>query len=367
MMSERRCFSFASRSGSLRLLMLGTLIGAAVPVLIGWSRAQAAPNELTIRTVPALKGIEFQLDDRIFVSNHNGKATISVVSPGTHALKVLSNDDSADGVRAVFSRWTDLYDKSRPVTIAGSTELEAGFDVSYRARTKYITSEGIEIDPEDISGTVVKSSTGAFIPLRPGRPEWLKASRVVRRREGFEPVQLVYSVKSVLVDGSNVVNHYQQKFQVKPGLKPWTIRLLYFPIRFDARDVLLDTPVGSHVLLEFPDGSVRRIPLDDEGRASLPSVPRGEYKARVDASGYSPIMPISISKKGQEGSLIVVSYADMGLVAAIALICALGPYVFGRRRAWQMSDGRIATRLLEELAQNGHRLEVPSGAGGDGS
>jgi hypothetical protein len=366
MTSGRRGCILLSRSPLLPPLMLGALIGTVL-VVVGWSPARAAPHELTIRTVPALEGINFRLDGRVFVSDHNGRATISVLNPGTYVLEVLPNDDSSGGLRAVFSRWTDIYDKRRSVTISGPTELEAGFDVSYRAQTKYVNPQGDEIDPEDISVTVVKSSTGAIIPLQPGKPKWLKASRVVRRRDGFEPVVLVYSIKSVIVSGSNVVNRYQQKFQVKPGLEPWTVKLLYFPVRFDARDVLLDTPIGSHVLLEYPDGSVRRVPLDDEGRARLPSVPRGAYKARVDAGGYSPIMPISISRKGQEGNLIVVSYPDMGLVAVIALICALGPFVFGRRRARKTSDGRIATRLVEELAQTGHRLEVASGAVGDGS
>ena len=73
------------------------------------------------------------------------------------------------------------------------------------------------------------------------------------------------------------------------------LRLLLFSARFEVRDALLGFPIGSAVLLEYPDGRVVRQALDADGELTLKSLPRGDYRVRVDALGISSSRPISLS------------------------------------------------------------------------
>ena len=91
------------------------------------------------------------------------------------------------------------------------------------------------------------------------------------------------------------------------------LRLLLFSARFEVRDALLGFPIGSAVLLEYPNGKVVRQALDADGELTLRSLPRGDYRVSVDALGISSSRPIALSGD-QDVRLQVISWLDVAIV-----------------------------------------------------
>ena len=99
----------------------------------------------------------------------------------------------------------------------------------------------------------------------------------------------------------------------RPRAAGLQLRLLLFSARFEVRDALLGFPIGSAVLLEYPNGRVVRQALDADGELTLKSLPRGDYRVSVDALGISSSRPIALSGD-QDVRLQVISWLDVAIV-----------------------------------------------------
>lgn len=312
------------RSVQILFFCLG-LVGIGTPA---WG--QAAPAVLTIRTVPPLAGAPFALDGTIFVSDDNGVAAISA-GAGRHVLEALPVEERTD-LRAEFDRWgDDFFDSRRPIEIRGDTQIEVGYDVSYRVAFRFEGLEGEKVSSKRVTSVILRNSLGGLEEYKDPGPHWLQAGRIIRRSTGLESKEVQWSVEEAFVDGSNVVNRTEQRFILEEQAR-WTIRLLLYSVRFTSKDALLGSPVGSHVVIEYPDGGVRRVPLDENGTVEVTSLARGHYEAHVDASGISPATPISVSRAHQEAELKVISYVDLGLFAFVMIGLAVGLAFIGRPR-----------------------------------
>ena len=58
----------------------------------------------------------------------------------------------------------------------------------------------------------VRTSTGELVTFNDNQPRWITATQIARRRLGLEATNVLYSVESVMIDGTNVVNRYQQRY-----------------------------------------------------------------------------------------------------------------------------------------------------------
>jgi hypothetical protein len=300
-------------------------------VTIGTSAwGQAAPGVLTIQTVPPLAGARFELDGTVFVSDANGVAAIST-GAGNHVLEALPVEERA-GIRAEFDRWgDDFFKPRRPIQIGTGRELEVGYDVSYPVTFGFEGLEGEKVSPKRVTSVTLRSSLGGIAEFKDPGPHWLQAARVIRRSIGLESKEVQWSVEEAFVDGSNVVNRTEQRFILEKQDR-WSIRLLLFSVKFTSEDALLGSPVGSHVVIEYPDGGVRRVSLKEDGSVEVASLARGHYMAHVDASGISPATPISVSRADQEAELKVITYLDLGLFAFVMIGLAVGLAFIGRPR-----------------------------------
>ena len=293
--------------------------------------AQTAQQVLTIQTVPALSGAQFALDGSIFTSDENGLAAISV-GTGRHVLEALPVGEQP-GLRAEFDRWGDDYFRPRRPVQVGSTgeALEVGYDVRHQVTFRFVGLQDEKVSPKRVTSITLRSSLGGLEEFKHPGPHWLQAARVIRRSTGLESKQVQWSVEEAIVDGSNVVNRTEQRFTLEKEER-WPIRLLLYSVRFVSKDAILGSPVGTHVVIEYPDGDVRRVPLDEEGSVEVDSLARGHYEAHVAASGISPVTPISVSRAHQEAELKVISYVDLGLFAFVMLGLAVGLAFIGRPR-----------------------------------
>ena len=296
--------------------------GASTDLVVG-------PAQLEIHTVPALPGVVLSLDGRAFRSDENGIARIQVDQGGTYRLEVLPIDPKVPGTRVEFRRWESVFTPYRDVEIPRVTQLEVGFDVSHQVTMQFVDLEGQPVDPKRITSFTARSSSGAVYTLEGPGPHWLPAERVVRDLYGIDERELLYSVESVMAGGSNLVNQGQQRFLVEPN-DVWQIELLLYSIRLTARDALFGFPIGRQIRLEYPDGRLERHTLSPGGELSLDSLPRGEYRVKVEgASGISPVVPVALSRD-QSVRLKVISSLDIGLALMLSVATASGLLFAGR-------------------------------------
>lgn len=313
---------------------------AELPLTIG-------PALLAVRTVPALAGVRFALDDRVFVSGEDGVARVQVLRPGPYQLAVLPWNRDHTGMRAQFDRWEDpVFEPVRTIALPMRQPLAAGFDVSYLVAHDFVDPLGRSVDPARIAAFHFTSSYGTNYETTDLAPRWLRGIHVVRGQQGLAASSVAYAVESVLIDGANVVNESQQRFATGPGER-WRIQLQLYSARFVARDALFGTPAGTALSLTFPDGQVETRTLGADATETFEGLARGQYSVKLDAPGMAGITPAAISHD-QEVRLLVLSYLDMSVIGGILALIALSLLLVGR--PWLPSLLRDPLGLARQLA-----------------
>jgi hypothetical protein len=301
------------------------------------------PGTIEVQSMPNLPEVQFRvswaLDEMVpwrvpeittVTADDKGVARIPIQRDGLYRIEVLPWKGDDPRRRAEFSRWQDnIYEASRLVSYEPGLVLQAGFDTSILVSQHFTDLSGKPIDQQLVESIVIKSSMGGLLTYPDGKPRWVPAARVVKRRNGLEVTKLYYSIDSVIVDTSNVVNRSQNRF-FPADTREWTIPLLFYSARFSAKDALFGFPIGRAVELTTSTGSVKEIPLDKNGTAMIPLLPRGSFTVRVLGGGYSPPAPVALSKN-QQVDLVVISFLDVGFVAVIGVAVALGLLLIGRR------------------------------------
>ena len=288
------------------------------------------PATVQVQTIPATAGIIFKMDDRQFVSDPNGMASIQIYKTGIFRLDVLIDQYHSPAQLVNFGRWSEeSYLPFRDVRVPINDVVQVGLNVYHQVNQKFVDLDGYPVDPNRISGITIKSAQGDIFNFDHSQPSWLPASRTARRELGLDETKLQYSVISVMIDGSNVVNQAQQRFFANPD-DSWTISLILYTLHIDTRDGLIGSPVGKSVTVEFPDGQIKSFPLDNSGKLDIHSLARGIYHIELTGTnGLNSNIPVALSRN-QDVSIKVITYLDIGVVVGISAAFALGLIFYGR-------------------------------------
>ena len=289
------------------------------------------PAIVRVQTVPAIEGVNFELDGRRFVSGTDGSASIKMEKIGQYQLQVLAEEYQDPSQRIEFGRWLqESFEPYLNIEVPNDDIIQVGLNVFHLVSQSFLDLDGTSVDSERISTFTIRSIQGDVFEFTDGQPRWIPASRTARRITGLEETQLLYSVIEVMVDGSNVVNRSQQRFYAEPGFQKWEISLLFYSLRVNAQDGLFGFPVGSSVNLEFPDGSLKNYPLDENGVAEIHSLSRGTYFIEfLGTNGLSNRTPVALSRD-QDVHTKVITYLDIAMVGLLGIVFALGILFYGR-------------------------------------
>lgn len=288
------------------------------------------PAKVLVQTVPATAGIKFKMDERTFVTGENGLTSVQIYKVGTYRLEVLIDAFQAPEKQVKFGRWSEeSYIPARDVRVPGNDVVQVGLNIFHQVKQTFVDLDGYPVDPSRISGITIKSAQGDVFNFTSPQTSWIPTSRTARREQGLEETKLQYSVISVMIDGSNVVNQAQQRFYANPN-DNWTISLILYTLHIDARDGLFGSPVGKSVNLQFPDGHIKNYPLDKSATIDIHSLARGIYHVELDGTnGMNSNIPVALSRN-QELSVKVITYLDMAVVSGISAAFALGLLFYGR-------------------------------------
>ena len=327
-----------------------TFVAGALIFASPTSAAAAVGPGLTIRTVPALAGLDFAFDGKRYTSDRLGIVRIPAAA-GKHSVRVLPWRHESRGVRVAFSRWLDeTFTPKRSVTVQGPTTLQVGYSVSYRVKLSFHDLQGRPVDPLRVTTVTLASSLGEKYVLHAGDRPWLEGARVSRRLTGLSKTLIRYSVMDTRVAGSNVVNQAQQRFFIARTPK-FRIQLALYNAHFSTHDLVFGKSIGSAIILKLPNGRIEVHELGPGGETTLKSLPRGQYGVKVKTSaGISLSIPVALSRN-QDVPLKVISYVDMAFAfilfagGSIALVVVRRPHL--RRALRRLLKPKAIARTVQ--------------------
>ena len=167
----------------------------------------------------------------------------------------------------------------------------------------------------------------------------LPLNGVVHPQSGYVSVPVRYSVRSVLVQGGEVVHRGSQTFAANaPG--DWVIGTLVFPLRIEVRDALFGFPIGRSVVLAPRFGAKSTLKLGAGHDIRVQGLARGVYDVTAHGPGFG-LTSVTTLSRPQGTKVLLLSWVDIGVVAAFAALFLVGfPLLSGR-----LTRGR-GTRLL---------------------
>jgi hypothetical protein len=318
-----------------------------------------------VQTIPAISGITFQMDGKLYVSGSSGNITIPVDTPGVHRLTVLLNLYGDPSQRIEFSRWLEggVQPYLDILVPSNNNYVEVGLNVYHKVGLTFVDQGKFPVDSKRVTQVTYRSAQGDVFVVNNGNPQWIPASRVARLSNGLVPTPLLYSVISVLADGSNVVNSSQQQFYALPN-DTWKISMLLYSIHMSASDGLFNFPTGSSINLVAPDGTIKNYPLDLAGTAEIHSLARGNYSIQlVGAAGLGSKTPVALSRN-QNVSVKEISFLDLAVLLVIGTVLTLGLLLYGRPQMFNFLVGRnrrqvmaFEPALIEPDGENGLQIK----------
>ena len=244
-MRARRSASVIALASVLSLLHTVPAIGGA--------------GTVRVETIPAIAGIEIAAGDRVFRTNPRGIATVAL--PESYGGRT---EDLPKGlIRVPPVTRIDADTRLKFVKMYGDT---ATFNTYKRVTPTFTNlSSGEDVDPASITRISLKALTGTVMSISgrelddPGYV-WLNAARVAPISGELVNKPVPWSIQSVEIAGSNVVNRSQTRFVPGKG-GGLEIPLLFFSTTFSANDALFGFSLGSGVQLHYPNGDVKTLEL----------------------------------------------------------------------------------------------------------
>jgi hypothetical protein len=300
--------------------------------------ARSAPAQirpLTVVTVPPVAGFPVVLDGVTSVTDAAGAAHFRASEEGLSARIALT-----EAILPIDGQQVKVT-ASRAFYGVDGNAARLALDLAYQVGFSFASMKGDSVNESLIDTVTVKSITGAVETLPAHQLSWLQGSRVVPLSGGLEVKKLDWTVQRVEYSGANVVNASQQRF-LPAEVQDVVVKLLFYRVSLSVHDAIFGFAQKGAVDVVYPDGDSRRFSLDDKGRLTLPTLPRGNYT--VTAVGPGPVMtrPLALSRD-QDVDLTFYSWLDIGAVVAVLLVAVLGFPLLGRRRRRAGRAARQAT------------------------
>ena len=306
------------------------------------------PITLTVRTVPTLAGIRLSLDGQVVTTGADGAAAFTEEHNfDGHVLSLLDTSLQQPDRRYTFNRWAGQRNPSQAFSsvvtelpMRANYTITAAFTAAYPVSAHLVEQNGRPLDIRQVSAITVKSDAGKAFGLPTTGSLWLDAVRPVYRRSGLSAENVSYSLQSVIVRGTNVVDAGRQTFKPVTTATP-TFTTQFHDLTITAHDAMFSSAIGSQATITFPDHNVRKVDLDRAHKAVLNGLPRGTYTVVIHA-GHAIVSSSQFTlSKDKRLDVPVISYRDLAIVVGAVALVAAALLAIGRSR-WQR---RLAARI----------------------
>jgi hypothetical protein len=297
------------------------------------AQAATTPRTVNVQVVPEYPGVQFTLDGIPAVTGSGGRVTVPDPNLTDPAQNLVLNEQQLGPTLRVS---LDRVQKD-PNHGAFSRNLVVELDADSAVTINLLTPQRKELPLTEVESVTLNDSLGRTTRISPTQlraPVWLASSRPSKVTDGVSSRLVTYSVKSVMVRGTNVVNSGQLRFTTANHSLTWNVPVILHSLTVVGDDLLAAKPAGTSVRLTYPNGTVQTIPFGPHHRVTLSDLPRGSYGVKV-LGGLVPLASTVRLSRDQAAAEIVVTAGDMVeivaiLLAMLAVIVAAG--IIGRRR-----------------------------------
>lgn len=341
------------------LLVVAVLALLAVPISAA-NAASAGPKTIEITTFPATPQAQFLLDGKPLTTDARGVARTAVPrSAQPHRVDLVNPTIKTAEASAEFVRWYGQSDSNQGYTptldnvvVDHTLRLRVAFQVSKIVGFTFVDQAHHPVDPKRVSSITLRSDTGRTQALSPNDAVDLEASRPIVRGGQLVRREATYSVQSVTIDGTNVVNNGEQRFRPTQVGQQLQIIVLLRSAHFRVQDRLLGTPLPSVVRLTYPDGKTEDHVTDANGELVLDSLARGTYTVSAAGEAYSVTQEVALSRS-RFVDIRVVSDTDVAIIIAAIVLLIVSLLALGKWRSnrIRMASGTSMSRLPEPAAE----------------
>jgi hypothetical protein len=281
---------------------------------------------MTLKTVPALAGVRFVVDGQQLVTGANGMTSYTAEHDfAGHRLSLVSSSVTTADKRFAFYRWAGQRDPNQAFsrTVSGlpmrsNYVVTAAFTVQHQVMPRVVRQDG-----------TARSENGSIVNLPLTSPTWLDAMRPSFHHSVLSAEPVTYSLQTVMVRGTNVVDAGRQTFTPAATVNP-TFTTQFHDLVITGHDAIFKSKLGTSATVTFPDGGKLTVPLIDH-TATLTNLPRGNYKVTIDAGkAIVGVQQFGLSKD-KTADLIVISAVDLVILLGVLLLIAVALLVIGRQ------------------------------------
>ena len=323
------------------------------------------PITITIQTTPRMPNIRFTVDSTTLTTDQNGRAAFTAEHNfQQHTLTLLDPTVNSSDRRYRFTRWAGQRDPNQAfrTTVTGlpmraSYTVTAAFTVQYPVIARFVDQYGRDLDLAEVKSATIRSDDGNIIDLPTSSSVWLDGQVPTYNKSTLQIHQVSYSLQTVMVNGTNVVDAGKQRFQPIALNNPVFVTQFH-DLTIRAHDALFGGPTGTAVKVTYPDGVVHTVPFGAGHTATMDNLPRGQYSVDVATGGGVAFAQHLRLSRANTVDVIVVSRADQVAVAVALLLLAFGLLIVGRARLRRAIVNRIRAGL-RWLKPVRRELEVP--------
>jgi hypothetical protein len=213
------------------------------------------------------------------------------------------------------------------------------------------------LDPSRVTAVTVKSDTGQLVNLALAGPTWLDGMRPVYHHSALSAQPAIYSLQSIIVRGTNVVDAGRQTF--KPALNNTPTFITQFhDLVITGHDALFKSAVGKQAIVTFPDGSKQTLTMNAQHSATLLNLPRGTYSVVIKAGTAIVATDQFVLSKDKTADIAVISAVDLLVLGSAAFGVAVALLALGRHRWRYRLVRRFRRSLRRDPAIGSQREEV---------
>jgi hypothetical protein len=298
---------------------------------------------LHVYTVPPVPGVELLFDGQPVTTDAAGVAVINTPYRLTgHTLKLVRPEWTSENgrIQTKFTVWrSPVPEQKHSPTITHlilrrNHAIQLGFRVSYQVNFSFVTNGNQSVPSSRISGVELRADGGYISSVAGGRTIRLLGVQPVQEAGALVAHTVNYTLQSVMVDGSNVVNVGQQRV-IPKRQQSAKFMLQLRQLTITAHDRFFGRQVGRAVVVTYPDGRRVSYRFNRAHQVVLTNLARGHYQVHIDGGGLLTSQAVVLSRN-QIVNMPILTWPDiitLIVVLAVVAVVAIMRQRRGRRTA----------------------------------
>jgi hypothetical protein len=279
------------------------------------------PIDLTLQAIPAIPGVTFTLDGRVYVTDASGRVQTPIPAVGAHQVSVAPPADT-DSARYRFAHWFGgPATPSMDLRVYDDRAITAAFAGTFRVPVSFLDENGSPVEPGQVSDVSAVGPAGSTDRLFSSeRSIWLTVPPPSSAAQAASATSVRFALASARFEGVSVANRGDDRFTLAAG-RPWVVRLRVYTLRVQVRRPLLGD-AAREADVRGGSGVQRSVKIDPSGFGVIRQLPRDLYVVSPRGTEVGPSTTVEVSRDKQV-ALTLYTPAETGVGLLGLALCGL--------------------------------------------